>query len=201
MLTFTSTRSAIFYERNSTVHAVVLSVKRPRPFNPVRLLRAYKRKYQGFSLTHTANRKRSGNPNRHWPSLNSLVRVKRNQRILLSVEEVLASQLVVLHAAPGIHTGCLNLDIQNALRNIVRWIRQRGVPLFKRASIDTDALTANFTVLCSGVIAKTGTCARLTEPNTANPATKKRATRTCLVIPIFTAPFYKISAARTQILG
>jgi hypothetical protein len=42
--------------------------------------------------------------------LNNLVRVKRDQRILLDVEEIFASQLVVFHVASGIHSGSLNLD-------------------------------------------------------------------------------------------
>ena len=39
--------------------------------------------------------------------------MERDLRIMLDVEEILAFQLVILHAASGIDAGRLNLDIQN----------------------------------------------------------------------------------------
>src|SRR4029077_10779444 len=56
---------------------------------------------------------------------------KRDHRILLDVEEVFALQLAVLHAACGIHAVGLNLDVQNASRDIRRRECQGGVPLIE----------------------------------------------------------------------
>jgi len=46
--------------------------------------------------------------------------MERDQWILLDVEEVFALQLAVLHSTTGIHAGRLNLDVQNARRDIRR---------------------------------------------------------------------------------
>jgi hypothetical protein len=40
--------------------------------------------------------------------------VKRDVRIILGVEEILALQLVVLHAASGIHGVGINFDVEYA---------------------------------------------------------------------------------------
>ena len=74
--------------------------------------------------------------------------MKRDHRIVLDVEEVFALQLAVLHAASGIHTGCLNLDVQNASGDVRRGKRQSGVPLVESAVYGTDAFTWNVIELC-----------------------------------------------------
>jgi hypothetical protein len=38
--------------------------------------------------------------------------MKRDVRIMLGVEKVLAFQLVALHAAPGVNGVCINLDVE-----------------------------------------------------------------------------------------
>ena len=38
-------------------------------------------------------------------------------RIVLRIEEIFAFQLAVIATAPGIHAGCLNLDVQNPCRS------------------------------------------------------------------------------------
>jgi hypothetical protein len=54
--------------------------------------------------------------NRLGTGLYQLRRVKRNQRIALDVKQVFGLQLAVLHSTSGVHTGFLNLNVQNARR-------------------------------------------------------------------------------------
>ena len=94
--------------------------------------------------------------------------MKRDQGILLDVEEMLALQLAVLHSASGIHTVCLNLDVQNCRAesgdvNVVVASHLPNVP-----AISTDALTLNLIELSALIVSKTGTCARSTHGNAAN---------------------------------
>jgi hypothetical protein len=52
---------------------------------------------------------------------------------LLDVEEVLAFQFVVFHAASGIDRGRLNLDVQDACGDVGRGEDQGGFPLVEVA--------------------------------------------------------------------
>jgi hypothetical protein len=63
--------------------------------------------------------------------------VKGDVRIVLDIEEILAFQLAVLHAAPRIHGGSINLDVQNAGRKLRRSKGQSRVPLVELAD-DSD---------------------------------------------------------------
>ena len=53
---------------------------------------------------------------------------KRDERILLGTEEIVAPELAVLHRASGIYAGGLNLDVQNACRRIKGSECQGSVP-------------------------------------------------------------------------
>lgn len=49
-----------------------------------------------------------------------------------TLKKSLLFQLAVLHVASGTHGVCLNLDVQNACRDIRRRKRQGGIPLVER---------------------------------------------------------------------
>src|SRR4029077_1190024 len=68
-----------------------------------------------------------------WTSLYNLVRMKRDQGILLSVEEVLALQLAVLHSASGTHAFCLDFDVQGTGCYVGRCKGEGGIPLVESA--------------------------------------------------------------------
>jgi hypothetical protein len=107
-------------------------------------------------------------------------------RAVLDIKEILTLQLAVLHAASGIHTVCLNLDIQNCCCQVGRRERSGGVPLVANVpAIGTDALTLNLIELSALIVSKTGTWARSTHGNTANAKRQKMTDRmpVSLVLP------------------
>lgn len=55
--------------------------------------------------------------------------MKRDVRVVLGIEEVLALRFVVLHAASGIYASSLNLRVEEASRDVGGWKRKSGVPL------------------------------------------------------------------------
>src|SRR5262249_41061169 len=61
--------------------------------------------------------------------LHDFGRLKRNQRIVVDVEEVRAFELAILQAASGIHAGSLNLDVKDCSRHIRGRESQAGGPL------------------------------------------------------------------------
>ena len=61
------------------------------------------------------------------------------------------------YATPGIHAFSLNLDVQNAARDIWRrGIAAAGVPFVETTPRATDAFTEKVILLSPGVTAKTG---------------------------------------------
>src|SRR4029077_15629330 len=63
---------------------------------------------------------------------------------LIGVEEVFALQFALLHAAPGIDAVCLNLDVQNAGRDISRRKGESGVPLVESTVYGYRSLHGEF---------------------------------------------------------
>src|SRR4029077_14553120 len=108
-------------EGNAGVHAEFLTVECHGPFNVARpCTLAGNRKGEGLGLRDAANGKRAWHIKGGGASLHNLVRVKRDQRILLDVEEMLAPELVVFHATSGVNSGSMNLDVHDAGCNVGR---------------------------------------------------------------------------------
>src|SRR5215469_11837594 len=119
-------------ERNAAVHAELLAVERHCPFNLSRALAlTVIREGQCLRLRYAAYGKCSWDIKCMGTGLYNLCGTKRYVRIFLHVEEIFAPQLVILEATSGVHAGRLDLDIENACRNIRRSKRQRGIPLVK----------------------------------------------------------------------
>ena len=97
---------------NPFLHAVLFPVENHRSLNficagPI----PGNRERQLLGVCYSADRKVAIHFKRVGAGLHKLRGLKRNQWILLDVEEVFALQLAVLHAASGIHTGRLNCDL------------------------------------------------------------------------------------------
>jgi hypothetical protein len=100
--------------------------------------------------------------------------MKCDHRILLDCRRSFALQLAVLHAASGIHAGCLNLDVASVDVKVMVASHLSNLP-----SRATDAFTLKLIELSSFENAKTGTpagvCARLNDGSTAE-ATRQKIT-------------------------
>ena len=104
-----------FDEGNSAVHPVIFPVKGHHPFNCACTgsLTGYG-EGQRFRLRHPTDCKCALNVNAAVAGLRDLRGMKRDVGVMVSIEEILALQLSVLHPASRIHAACLNFDIQNA---------------------------------------------------------------------------------------
>src|SRR5262249_26334333 len=87
---------------------------------------------QGLGLGDTPNGKCSRDIKGLGTRLHNRGRVKRDQRILIDVEEIVALQRPVLESAPCIHTGCLDLNVQHSTLRTGRSERKRSIPLIER---------------------------------------------------------------------
>jgi hypothetical protein len=92
--------------------AVVLPVKRHCAFNlTVSCSFTGKGQIQRFVLRDSANGKSSIYLSGVGARLYNLGGVKGDHRVLVGLEEILALQLSVLHAASGFHADCLNFNV------------------------------------------------------------------------------------------
>src|SRR5277367_1946654 len=123
-----------FDKGNAAVHPVFLAIERHRSLDiaGARAL-AGQGKLQRLLFRHPAYRKRARNVKGSRTSLLDLRRMKCNVRIIVRVEEIFALQLAVLQPASRIHAGGVNLQVQNAGRNIRRREFQRSFPLLEHA--------------------------------------------------------------------
>src|SRR5262245_34278248 len=122
-----------FDEGNAAGHPIVLTVKGHCPCNDPRTCSfAGESQMQGLGLGDTPNGKRSLDIKGLGAGLHNRGRVKRDQRILIDVEEIVALQRPVLESAPRIHAGCLDLNVQNGTLRSGRGERKRSIPLVER---------------------------------------------------------------------
>src|SRR5215467_2500089 len=99
-------------ERNTAIHAVVLSIKGHCSRNlPVARPLSRTNQMQCFVLRDSANCELARKVGGVWTGLYNLCGVKCNVRVLSDVEEIFAFQLSILHPASGINAACLNLNI------------------------------------------------------------------------------------------
>src|SRR5262245_6546836 len=87
---------------------------------------------QGLGFGDTPNGKRSLDIKGLGTGLHNRGRVKRDQRILIDVEEIVALQRPVLESAPRIHAGCLDLNVQHGALRSRRSERKGSIPPFER---------------------------------------------------------------------
>ena len=116
-----------------------------------------------WALTLRFGRKVAIHQQRCWDlsAATNLFANERDWRILFRHRRIVfALQFAVLQTASGIDGGCLNLDRQNAGR-FVRGVKVTVAShLSNLPAIVVDAFTWNLIEFSTGVIRKTGACAR-----------------------------------------
>src|SRR5277367_1586355 len=123
-----------FDKGNAAIHPVFLAIERHRSLDIARARSlAGQGKLQRLVFRHSAYCKLPRNVKSGGTSLLHLRRMKCNVRIIVRVEEIFALQLAVLQPASRIHARGVNLQVQNAGRDIRRREFQRSFPLLEYA--------------------------------------------------------------------